>query len=156
MSYASAFHEARLQYEERGASLDAITFANIIKQTPTLIGKLLQGVSMFNDGVTSGALGRGRATVIMPGDGYSTNIGQMDMTNYNRDQRVAGSTAMGIGSLQNGMIDPFNPNAMPTHNIPDMVDLDNLSDDDDEGYAEEIDLANDGGEDSGGGVRRLG
>jgi hypothetical protein len=158
MSYATAFSEARMQYEDRGVTLDAHTFAGMVRKQPSLVARLLNREDMFDDGVISGATGRGRATVISPGnDGqYGTNVNQVNMTNYNRDQRLAGSSAMGLGSLQNdqGYIDPFNPNAMP-HGapIPDFVDLDNLEDD--EGYAEEIDLASDF-DDSSGGVRRLG
>lgn len=157
MSYATAFQEARLQYEDRGSALDAHTFASMVKNRPSLIPTLLRGESLFEDGTISGVSGRARATVITPGSGYATNVSQMDMTNYNRDQRLAGSSAMGIGSLQNkdGYLNPNNPGQMPTMApIPDFVDLDNL-DDDDSGYAEEIDLANDLGDDSGG-VRRLG
>jgi len=116
----------------------------------------LNNESMFNDGVMSGAVGRGRATVITQGVGYDTGVTQLDMTNYNRDQQIAGSTAAGLGSQKNQVLDPFNPHIMPSMaQIPDFVDLDNLDDDDDAGYAEEIDLANDG-DDLGGGVRRLG
>lgn len=158
MSYATAFSEARMQYEDRGVALDAHTFASMVRKQPSLVARLLNREDMFDDGVISGAVGRGRATVISSGnDGqYGTSVNQVNMTNYNRDQRIAGSSAMGLGSLQNdqGYIDPFNPNAMPHGaQIPDFVDLDNLEDD--EGYAEEIDLASDF-DDSSGGVRRLG
>lgn len=159
MSYATAYQEARAQYEDRGSALDANTFASMVKNQPSLIPTLLRGDSIFSDGTLSGVSGRARATVITQGDGYSTGVSQMEMTNYNRDQRLAGSSAMGIGSLQNrdGMLDPNNPMQMPVMaQIPDFVDLDNLDDDDDAGYAEEIDLANDGSDDLGGGVRRLG
>lgn len=160
MSYATAFQEARYQYEDRGVTLDAHTFAAMTKNRPSLINRLLNKESIFDDGIISGAPGRGRATVITPGvDGqYGTSVNQVNMTNYNRDQRMAGSSAMGIGSLQNdqGYLDPSNPNAMPNNfPIPDFADLDNLDDDGDSGYAEEIDLANEVG-DSGGGLRRLG
>jgi len=158
MSYATAFQEARYQYEDRGVTLDAHTFAGMVRNRPSLIPRLLARESMFDDGVISGAVGRGRATVIAPGnDGmYGTSVNQVNMTNYNRDQRIAGSSAMGIGSFQNdqGYLDPMTPGMMPhSAPIPDFVDLDNL--DDDEGYAEEIDLASDV-DDSSGGVRRLG
>lgn len=159
MSYATAFQEARAQYDDRSSVLDAHTFAQMVKNRPSLISTLLRGDSLFDDGTISGVAGRARATVITQGDGYNTGVSQMDMTNYNRDQRLAGSSAMGIGSLQNnnGYLDLNNPGQMPTMTqIPDFVDLDNLDDDDDAGYAEEIDLANDGGDDSSGGVRRLG
>jgi len=156
MSYAMAFQEARAQYEERGAILDAQTFAGMVENRPRLIQQLLNNESMFNDGVMSGAVGRGRATVITQGVGYDTGVTQLDMTNYNRDQQIAGSTAAGLGSQKNQVLDPFNPHIMPSMaQIPDFVDLDNLDDDDDAGYAEEIDLASDG-DDLGGGVRRLG
>lgn len=151
MSYASAFAEARAQYQDRGADIDTATFANMVRNIPGIVGRLLNGESLFNDGVISGAEGRGRATVITPGDGYGTGVAHVGMTNYNRDQRLPG-----IGSYQNqpGYIDPMNPNSMPYHEIPDMVDLDNLDDDDDmDGYAEAIDLAVDDVE--AGGIRRL-
>lgn len=156
MSYATAFQEARYQYSERGVSLDAQSFANMVKNQPSLIRNLLNKESVFNDGVISGVEGRGRATFISPsGDGYGTSVNRVNMTNYNRDQRLAGSDASGVASLQNdqGYLDPFSPGVMPAGApIPDFVDLDNL--DDDEGYAEEIDLASDS--DDTGGVRRLG
>jgi hypothetical protein len=147
MSFATAFQTARAEYEDRGMTLDSFTFTRLAENNPRLVGRLLAGGSVFDDGVTSGVLGRGRATVITPGDGFSTGVAQMDMTNFNRDQRIAGSTAYGAGVYQNQV-------EIPEPYIPDMIDLDNLNDeDDDEGYGEEIDLAI---EDSdSGGIRRL-
>jgi len=147
MSYATAFQAARAEYEDRGLTLDSFTFTRLAENNPKLVGRLLAGGSVFEDGVTSGVLGRGRATIITPGDGFSTGVSQVDMTNFNRDQRIAGSTAYGAGTYQNQV-------EIPEPYIPDMVDLDNLDDEDDEeGYGEEIDLAV---EDSdSGGIRRL-
>jgi hypothetical protein len=156
MSYASAFQEARLQYEDRGAMLDANTFSSMVKNKPSLIQSLLRGDSIFNDGVISGVSTHARATVITKGDGYNTGVAQMNMTNYNRDQRIAGADQMGVTGYQNrdGYLNP-NSDQMPAHHIPDLADLDNLDDDDDDdsGYAEEIDLSSEIG--SSNGIRKL-
>jgi len=166
VSYSTAFREAILQYEDRGFTLDAHTFAALAQSNPDIIGKLLNGESIFSDmGAVSGDPNRGRATVLTAPTNIGEGMGvmQMPMTNYNRDQQIAGSSAHNISSFKHdteGYLNPLNPHVMPNmhHTVKDMVDLDNLNDDDygdDAGYAEEIDLANDLGDNQGGGIRRL-
>lgn len=97
-TYAMAYAQAKEEARRYGETLDPEDFAQRISKNPGILNKYLTVSS--NNGVASGDLNRGRATVIMPPDEFGgTSVAQMNMTNFNRDQRIAGNTNEGISFL---------------------------------------------------------
>ena len=139
LTYATAFERASQIEAASGRVLDAAEFGRRADSNPRYFNSLLQGQSFdnsFPNGVYSGDPNRGRATVATSPTNISggTGTAQFNMTNYNRDQMMAGGAEAGIASYQHQVDDAF------------MFD-------DDGGIAEEIDLARD--DDGGSSLRRI-
>jgi hypothetical protein len=117
LSYATALDIAQAQAEAQGYTLTAQEFAERVKADSNYVPRLLNAQTMS----VSGDPRRGRAVVAMPGNDFSegSTVQAVDMTNFINDGYVAG-----------------HPNAKYANS----VDVDLNATDDDEGFAEEIDL----------------
>lgn len=101
MTYSVAFAAASAEAAERGEHLDASDFSRMLENNPKLIDNYLTRSASVGRGVTSGNSRRGKATTMQPPvSGRSTSANQVDMTNFNRDHRVAGMEDISI--LDNG------------------------------------------------------
>lgn len=89
-SYAQAFQNMRVAYANKGMTLTARDFGQMVQENPDLVRNTMNSV---NSGTWSGDPNRGRATYALPSmDGEPRSPAQTNMTNFNRDQRLAGST----------------------------------------------------------------
>lgn len=89
-SYAQAFQNMRTAYANQGRTLTARDFGQMVQENPDLVRN---NMNTTNSGSWSGDPNRGRATYALPSmDGEPTVPVQSNMTNFNRDQRLAGST----------------------------------------------------------------
>jgi hypothetical protein len=94
LSYATALDIAQTQAQLRGDELSVEEFADRVQQNPNLVGQLLSQYKNMQESVSvSGDTTRGRAYVAeAPSIGQNgTSVSKVEMTNYNRDQRVAGA-----------------------------------------------------------------
>lgn len=104
-TYAASFREARSEAKNRGYTLTAADFANQVASNdgrlPTRFAKNNFGRNQSSS--TSGDPNRGIATVSTP-DGFR----KMPMTNFNRDNSIAGSdaylTAYDTAAFQGGQV----------------------------------------------------
>jgi hypothetical protein len=135
-TYTAAFDAYSRQAAARGEYVDAAEVGRRLAANPALLNHLL-GASQndFPNGSVSGDSNRGRATVATApnANGLGTGVSQFNMTNYNRDQNIAGGGEFGVASFQNE---------------PDSFGFDTS-----DGMAEEINLADE--MDDSGGFRRL-
>lgn len=88
-SYAQAFNNLRTAYAEQGKILTAREFGQMTQDNPDIVRNYMNRTST---GSWSGDPGRGKATYAVPsyGDGDNRAPAQASMTNFNRDQRLAG------------------------------------------------------------------
>lgn len=104
-SYAQAFQNMRSAYANQGRTLTAREFGQMAQENPDLVRNNMTSV---NSGTWSGDPNRGRATYAMPSmDGESRLPAQTNMTNFNRDQRLAGSTYAGLVSQADLDVDGY-------------------------------------------------
>jgi hypothetical protein len=140
--YAAAYHNAAKAAQAQGAFLDGETFHQMVSDPRNGMATLRAWASggpvdFPQAGSTSGDGRRGRAVVAMPGlsDGDPSQTVSLGLTNFNRDQRIAGASGQG-GILTN---------AIPTYgsfddhfsNLDDELapgEAEDLMDDDDDGY----------------------
>ncbi len=108
-SYAQAFQNMRAAYANQGRTLTARDFGKMVQENPDLVRNTMNST---NSGTWSGDPNRGRATYAMPSvDGESRTPAQTNMTNFNRDQRLAGSSYAGMVSQADLIPDPELPYA---------------------------------------------
>jgi hypothetical protein len=90
-SYAQAFQNMRDAYAENGKTLSAREFGQMTQENPDIVRNYMNRTS--SSGVWSGDPGRGRATYAVPSsaEGDSRAPAQNYMSNFNRDNRLAGS-----------------------------------------------------------------
>jgi len=90
-SYALAFQNMRHAYAEQGRTLSARDFGKMTQENPDLVRNYMNRTS--SSGVWSGDPGKGRATFAVPsnGEGDARMPAQANMSNFNRDSRLAGT-----------------------------------------------------------------
>ena len=94
LSYAMALDIAQTQAELQGEDLSVEQFADRVQKNPGIINQLLaQQKNLDANSSVSGVETRGRAFVAEPpGDAVrGSTVREVEMTNYNRDRRVAGA-----------------------------------------------------------------
>ena len=94
LSYAMALDIAQTQAELQGEDLTVEQFADRVQNNPGIINQLLaQQKNLDANSSVSGVETRGRAFVAEPpGDAVrGSTVRKVEMTNYNRDRRVAGA-----------------------------------------------------------------
>ena len=94
LSYAMALDIAQTQAELQGEDLSVEQFAERVQNNPGIINQLLaQQKNLDANSSVSGVETRGRAFVAEPpGDATrGSSVREVEMTNYNRDRRVAGA-----------------------------------------------------------------
>jgi hypothetical protein len=94
LSYAMALDIAQTQAELQGEDLSVEQFAERVQRNPGIINQLLaQQKNLDANSSVSGVETRGRAFVAEPpGDAVrGSTVREVEMTNYNRDRRVAGA-----------------------------------------------------------------
>jgi hypothetical protein len=94
LSYAMALDIAQTQAELQGEDLTVEQFADRVQNNPGIINQLLaQQKNLDANSSVSGVETRGRAFVAEPpGDAVrGSTVREIEMTNYNRDRRVAGA-----------------------------------------------------------------
>jgi hypothetical protein len=94
LSYAMALDIAQTQAELQGEDLTVEQFAERVQRNPAIINHLLaQQKNLDANSSVSGVETRGRAFVAEPpGDAVrGSTVREVEMTNYNRDRRVAGA-----------------------------------------------------------------
>jgi hypothetical protein len=94
LSYAMALDIAQTQAELQGEDLTVEQFADRVQRNPGIINQLLaQQKNLDANSSISGVETRGRAFVAEPpGDSTKgSSVREVEMTNYNRDRRVAGA-----------------------------------------------------------------
>jgi hypothetical protein len=94
LSYAMALDIAQTQAELQGEDLSVEQFADRVQNNPGIINQLLaQQKNLDANSSVSGVETRGRAFVAEPpGDAVrGSTVREVEMTNYNRDRRVAGA-----------------------------------------------------------------
>jgi len=94
LSYAMALDIAQTQAELQGEDLTVEQFAERVQRNPAIINHLLaQQKNLDANSSVSGVETRGRAFVAEPpGDAIrGSTVREVEMTNYNRDRRVAGA-----------------------------------------------------------------
>jgi len=94
LSYAMALDIAQTQAELQGDDLSVEEFAERVQKNPAIINHLLaQQKNLEANSSVSGVETRGRAFVAEPpGDAVrGSTVREVEMTNYNRDRRVAGA-----------------------------------------------------------------
>jgi hypothetical protein len=94
LSYAMALDIAQTQAELQGEDLSVEQFAERVQKNPGIINQLLaQQKNLDANSSVSGVETRGRAFVAEPpGDAIrGSTVREVEMTNYNRDRRVAGA-----------------------------------------------------------------
>jgi hypothetical protein len=94
LSYAMALDIAQTQAELQGEDLSVEAFAERVQRNPGIINQLLaQQKNLDANSSVSGVETRGRAFVAEPpGDAVrGSTVREVEMTNYNRDRRVAGA-----------------------------------------------------------------
>jgi hypothetical protein len=94
LSYAMALDIAQTQAELQGEDLTVEQFAERVQRNPGVINQLLaQQKNLDANSSVSGVETRGRAFVAEPpGDAVrGSTVREVEMTNYNRDRRVAGA-----------------------------------------------------------------
>ena len=94
LSYAMALDIAQTQSELQGEDLTVEQFADRVQKNPGIINQLLaQQKNLDANSSVSGVETRGRAFVAEPpGDAVrGSTVREVEMTNYNRDRRVAGA-----------------------------------------------------------------
>ncbi len=94
LSYAMALDIAQTQAELQGEDLSVEQFADRVQKNPGIINQLLaQQKNLDANSSISGVETRGRAFVAEPpGDAVKgSTVREIEMTNYNRDRRVAGA-----------------------------------------------------------------
>jgi hypothetical protein len=94
LSYAMALDIAQTQAELQGEDLTVEQFAERVQKNPGIINQLLaQQKNLDANSSVSGVETRGRAFVAEPpGDAIrGSTVREVEMTNYNRDRRVAGA-----------------------------------------------------------------
>ncbi len=94
LSYAMALDIAQTQAELQGEDLSVEAFAERVQNNPGIINQLLaQQKNLDANSSVSGVQTRGRAFVAEPpGDSTrGSSVREVEMTNYNRDRRVAGA-----------------------------------------------------------------
>jgi hypothetical protein len=131
LSYAIALDVAQTQAQLRGDELSVEQFAEQVQKDPALVGRLIDQQKNLNaNSNVSGREDRGRAYVATPPDStnLTSGVAKLEMTNMNRDRRLAGSDAS-------------------------YLDID--STEDDFAIAEAIDLEAEAGADDKGSVRRV-
>jgi hypothetical protein len=131
LSYAMALDIAQTQAELQGEDLSVEQFADRVQKNPGIINQLLaQQKNLDANSSISGVETRGRAFVAEPpGDAVrGSTVREVEMTNYNRDRRVAGA---------------------------DFNYLDTPEDDSYDAIADAIDLEADMGEGEEGSIRRV-
>ena len=131
LSYAMALDIAQTQSELQGEDLTVEQFADRVQKNPGIINQLLaQQKNLDANSSVSGVETRGRAFVAEPpGDAVrGSTVREVEMTNYNRDRRVAGA---------------------------DFNYLDTPEDDGDDAIADAIDLEADMGDGEEGSIRRV-
>jgi len=94
LSYAMALDIAQTQAELQGEDLSVEQFAEKVQKNPGIINQLLaQQKSLDANSSVSGVETRGRAFVAEPPTDAirGSSVREVEMTNYNRDRRVAGA-----------------------------------------------------------------
>ena len=94
LSYAMALDIAQTQAELQGEDLSVEQFAEKVQRNPGIINQLLaQQKNLDANSSVSGVETRGRAFVAEPPNDAikGSSVREVEMTNYNRDRRVAGA-----------------------------------------------------------------
>jgi hypothetical protein len=94
LSYAMALDIAQTQAELQGEDLSVEQFAEKVQKNPGIINQLLaQQKNLDANSSVSGVETRGRAFVAEPPSDAikGSSVREVEMTNYNRDRRVAGA-----------------------------------------------------------------
>jgi hypothetical protein len=94
LSYAMALDIAQTQAELQGEDLSVEQFAERVQKNPGIINQLLaQQKNLDANSSVSGVETRGRAFVAEPPNDAirGSSVREVEMTNYNRDRRVAGA-----------------------------------------------------------------
>jgi hypothetical protein len=94
LSYAMALDIAQTQAELQGEDLTVEQFAEKVQRNPAIINHLLaQQKNLDANSSVSGVETRGRAFVAEPPSDAvrGSSVREVEMTNYNRDRRVAGA-----------------------------------------------------------------
>ena len=94
LSYAMALDIAQTQAELQGEDLTVEQFADRVQRNPGIINQLLaQQKNLDANSSVSGVETRGRAFVAEPPSDAvrGSSVREVEMTNYNRDRRVAGA-----------------------------------------------------------------
>lgn len=94
LSYAMALDIAQTQAELQGEDLSVEQFAERVQRNPGIINQLLaQQKNLDANSSVSGVETRGRAFVAEPPSDAikGSSVREVEMTNYNRDRRVAGA-----------------------------------------------------------------
>jgi hypothetical protein len=94
LSYAMALDIAQTQAELQGEDLSVEAFAERVQRNPGIINQLLaQQKNLDANSSVSGVETRGRAFVAEPPSDAvrGSSVREVEMTNYNRDRRVAGA-----------------------------------------------------------------
>jgi hypothetical protein len=94
LSYAMALDIAQTQAELQGEDLSVEQFAEKVQRNPGIINQLLaQQKNLDANSSISGVETRGRAFVAEPPSDAikGSSVREVEMTNYNRDRRVAGA-----------------------------------------------------------------
>ena len=94
LSYAMALDIAQTQAELQGEDLSVEQFAEKVQRNPGIINQLLaQQKNLDANSSVSGVETRGRAFVAEPPSDSikGSSVREVEMTNYNRDRRVAGA-----------------------------------------------------------------
>jgi hypothetical protein len=94
LSYAMALDIAQTQAELQGEDLTVEQFAERVQRNPGVINQLLaQQKNLDANSSISGVETRGRAFVAEPPNDAikGSSVREVEMTNYNRDRRVAGA-----------------------------------------------------------------
>jgi hypothetical protein len=94
LSYAMALDIAQTQAELQGEDLSVEQFADRVQKNPGIINQLLaQQKNLDANSSISGVETRGRAFVAEPPSDAikGSSVREVEMTNYNRDRRVAGA-----------------------------------------------------------------
>ena len=138
-SYAKAFEIAQADAKAAGARLTARSFKTMVtayaKEHPTKPG-LVHELLEKDQSSWSGDPNRGRATVrLASSHNGGPDVGTFGMTNYNRDQTVA-------GAHEAGMVSYKNRDDLYTDEYDYEIDLDEV------GVADSIDLAMDDDDES--------
>ena len=94
LSYAMALDIAQTQAELQGEDLSVEQFAEKVQKNPGIINQLLaQQKNLDANSSVSGVETRGRAFVAEPPSDAvkGSSVREVEMTNYNRDRRIAGA-----------------------------------------------------------------